>query len=87
MDAETDVAVIAAAEEEAETRHSGLRFIAERSCLSCSFQLLRLPCIVCRVVSIASACDSDSSGDKVTGSAKKSPLYFKFEYRDHSPLV
>ena len=36
-----------------------------------------------RVVSIASAPDSDSSGDKLTGSAKISPLYYKFDYRDH----
>jgi hypothetical protein len=33
--------------------------------------------VTTRVVSIVSARDSDSSGDKVTGSAKK------FEYRDH----
>jgi hypothetical protein len=36
-----------------------------------------------RVVSIASVPDSDSSGDKLTASAKISPLYFKFDYRDH----
>ena len=33
------------------------------------------------VVSIACAPDSDSKGDKLTGSAKISPLYYKFDYR------
>jgi hypothetical protein len=42
-------------------------------------------------VSIVIAPDSGTSGDAIKGSAKKSPLFLKFDYLEHyrsiSPLV